>query len=424
METCSNCGAPVRPGAKFCTGCGNRLNDVDTSGSGPSGWNETAPVEDAPPAGEPTVGRVVSTRVVSDGDTVPVSEPTVVANEQPATTWTWGSLETDDPAARVPVTPADNSGQGSPASVAGEHPASEREPEPAPAPFNWSWETPSHGEPAAEATATEGDSHPIAEPMVDSSTENVFSYRPSHAPTVESRVTTEAVSTDDADTVTPPDVTEQVEPVSNHEADATGEDQADRAAREAEIADAPPPYDWRQSVTYGYEERSVPAAGAVSQSAVNNEATAPTVLADSDSYGDGSAQVGAAGPIDESSAIARPESSDPSEVETRVLALLDELRSLVPALGAESRTGVQSEVDSGTSDAAALALQVLDEATASAGDSGDLRSVLEAARTRPRDMDAVLDLVGRAGNLIDLLDERDRLVAAVDRAASTLRESS
>lgn len=36
METCTNCGASLRPGAKFCTTCGTRLNDMPTASN--DGW--------------------------------------------------------------------------------------------------------------------------------------------------------------------------------------------------------------------------------------------------------------------------------------------------------------------------------------------------------------------------------------------------
>lgn len=402
METCSNCGASVRPGAKFCTGCGNRLNDVDTGGSGPSGWNELAPVEDASPsneASEPAVGRVVSTRIVSGESPATIPEP-VTDGSAPATTWTWGSLETDDPAARVPVTPVDGSEPASSGADPSQEPATDTSP--ASEPFQWSWDTPSSGEPADEANATEVDSPPIAEPMADSPPDNVLSYRPSNAPTAEP-----------ADSVT------------SLEAETSDEDQADRNAREAEIADMPPPYDWRQSVSYGYKEKSLSAADVVSDAVIppverNGEEPSPSGPAASDNVGDEPTRTVVDGPNDEPGSPAPFESNDPSEVENRVLGLLDELRSLIPALSADS-TGSQGQTDPGVGEAVSAAIQELDEAIASVGASSDLRAVLEAARTRPRDMDAVLDLVAHAESLLDLLDERDRLAAAIERAASTLR---
>jgi len=408
MDTCSNCGAPVRPGAKFCTGCGNRLNDVDTSGSGPSGWNETAPVVENPPADEPTVGRVVSTRIVSDGDRAdPAPEPTTVASAPPATDWAWGSLETDDPAARVPLTPADEGEPASPDSIARDEPApmSGPAPNPAPEPFQWSWGASTTTEPADEANANASangdDSRTIAEPMVGSPPEDTHSYRPSSSETADSPADTNVSDSDAADDAATPT---PLEPVADVEANAPAEDQADRDEREAELADAAPPYDWRQSVTYGYEEKSPSKATIASVDATGAEFKEPAPAA-SVAVADTTEQAGS------------------TTAEARALDLLDELQSLIPTLSGEA-AGTQDQIDNPMGDAVNAAIRELDQSRAGVDASGDLRAVLEAAKTRPRDMDAVLDLVGQAGRLIDLLDERDRLAAAIEQAASSLREAT
>ena len=377
METCSNCGASVRPGAKFCTGCGNRLNDVDTSGSGSSGWNETAPVENAPSSDESSVGRVVSTRILSDGADTPVPESTGVANEQPATTWTWGSLETDDPAARVPVTPVEGSGQSSSSAVSDRDPATATSS--ASEPFQWSWDRPSNAEPAAEATATEDDARPVSEPMADASLDTSLTYRPSDSPTADAG----------GDAVAAPDA---VEPAST-----------------------PPPYDWQQSATYAYGGNGSPAGEADAAGSSDRERGEPAAATSISSNGDGSGLAGLPGSTDS---------------ETRVLDLLDQLRSLIPELAASRTTGSDTSADATGGQPAEREGRIsdvisdLERAREGVGASDDLRAVLEAATSRPRDMDVVLDLVGRAGNLIDLLDERDRLVAAIEQATSALRASS
>lgn len=43
MDTCTNCGAVLRPGAKFCTTCGTRLNDAPTDNTG---WGNAVPSAD------------------------------------------------------------------------------------------------------------------------------------------------------------------------------------------------------------------------------------------------------------------------------------------------------------------------------------------------------------------------------------------
>lgn len=42
METCTNCGQALRPGAKFCTTCGTRLNETSTT---PGGWGNQSVAE-------------------------------------------------------------------------------------------------------------------------------------------------------------------------------------------------------------------------------------------------------------------------------------------------------------------------------------------------------------------------------------------
>lgn len=41
METCTNCGASLRPGAKFCTTCGTRLNETSAPSTNYQGWGAT-----------------------------------------------------------------------------------------------------------------------------------------------------------------------------------------------------------------------------------------------------------------------------------------------------------------------------------------------------------------------------------------------
>jgi hypothetical protein len=76
MEKCPNCGAAVRPGAKFCTSCGTRLT-------------ETPAPSTATPAQEPPAA-TESTEV-----TTPVAEPEQAsANGDPYATWGTPSGET------------------------------------------------------------------------------------------------------------------------------------------------------------------------------------------------------------------------------------------------------------------------------------------------------------------------------------------
>jgi hypothetical protein len=89
MRTCSNCGATVREGAKFCTSCGTRLNDTDGASqedtwSGPANDDSTS----TPTTGEtgaPVEGDVAAT--AADAST----------SGQEGFSWSWSSSanETD-----------------------------------------------------------------------------------------------------------------------------------------------------------------------------------------------------------------------------------------------------------------------------------------------------------------------------------------
>lgn len=54
MERCSNCGAATRPGAKFCTSCGTRLNlDQDSAQPASASWNDEASTQETQVATPP-----------------------------------------------------------------------------------------------------------------------------------------------------------------------------------------------------------------------------------------------------------------------------------------------------------------------------------------------------------------------------------
>jgi hypothetical protein len=133
MFTCSNCGASVREGARFCTSCGTRLNDT-TGASAESTWDASTSAESVTPAedGSAATDEATATRVnlASDesaaeassvtetSDVSPAEDPVgnsldeigTPADDTPAPddafTWSWGKpVDTDE-------TPSsDNNGQ-------------------------------------------------------------------------------------------------------------------------------------------------------------------------------------------------------------------------------------------------------------------------------------------------------------------------
>ena len=109
--------------------------------------------------------------------------------------------------------------------------------------------------------------------------------------------------------------------------------------------------------------------------------------------------------------ISPVESARTTDAAARAMALVDELRALLPALSAPA-PNVASIADDLE---AALAADGDDAADRSA-----LRSALLAARDRPRDIDTVLDLTGRVDAMLSLLAAHDRAVAAIERAVGAL----
>lgn len=92
METCTNCGATLRSGAKFCTTCGTRLNEMPTTSNDGWGTPRTEPQNDSQ---ETTVLQSVQ----------PQGAPST-SNSAQAPTDSWSSAygtqasSSDDPASR------------------------------------------------------------------------------------------------------------------------------------------------------------------------------------------------------------------------------------------------------------------------------------------------------------------------------------
>lgn len=140
----------------------------------------------------------------------------------------------------------------------------------------------------------------------------------------------------------------------------------------------------------------------------------------------------------DSTGIADERASDSTAGNARDRAeqLIDELRGLLPTLalsgstasgGSDSGAGANVAAGSVAGTGTGPNLQpVIDELTAArpqAGSFDDLRTALEKARTNPRDVDTMLDLVGRVDDLIALLDSQDRLNDAAGHAIDQLRQA-
>jgi hypothetical protein len=106
MEKCSNCGGAVRPGAKFCTSCGTRLNNDPAPEQ--SGWSQGASAQETQVA--------AATPAVRPNETAPSAEtaPESTSREDGAaestqfSTWrhsnsSWGAASDTTPSSTSPA---------------------------------------------------------------------------------------------------------------------------------------------------------------------------------------------------------------------------------------------------------------------------------------------------------------------------------
>jgi hypothetical protein len=310
MERCPNCGAPARPGAKFCTTCGFRLSESSAT-SDPAADEATAdPSRALPP---------------NPDDDSPLSPTVDEFGQDPAAAAASGEIGETDRATANDGLPAQDSEDEAPADA--DQVLSSSWPAPEAAAWSSEWQT--------------GDNSSETEPEPDRSAEP--------AP----------------------------------EADA--------------IAAWPPP---PASIELEAEEEVESSIENVDEQAPANEFGEPP----------------------SSEAIPLPASGyeSPSDAAARAASLLDELRALLPELSAPAPAPA-ADLEPIAADLEA-AIAALDEAEAA--EQAALRVAMDEARTRPRDIDTVLDLSRRVDAVIALIDAHDRCVAAIERAVTALRGGS
>jgi hypothetical protein len=101
--------------------------------------------------------------------------------------------------------------------------------------------------------------------------------------------------------------------------------------------------------------------------------------------------------------------------------LIDELRGLIQSIAGSEASPVEPETVTAGGPVVQPAIDELEAARPSAGQFDKLRTALENARSNRRDVDTMLDLVGRVDDLIALLDAQDRLDDAVGHAIGQLK---
>jgi len=154
-----------------------------------------------------------------------------------------------------------------------------------------------------------------------------------------------------------------------------------------------------------------------SQAALAEEFEAPPVVGPA-SWEETVAAVSALQQREEAPApvITGPVEAGAGEPLKRAEELLVQLRALLPQLAARGAVAVDPEVVAAGLEAAREEL-AMKRATFDA-----LGEVAERARNHPRDLDVMLDLVARAGDIIELKAAYTRALAAIDDALAALRK--
>jgi len=393
MERCPNCGSSVRIGAKFCTTCGFRLPSeapappVAASSRSPFDTTSTASVSNRWPIPEsPAVVPVpeppVAPEVVEDDPPIPqmaeLVAPPAAPVEDPAAFTGWptygngfssrpGWNEEQSADAETP-TPADLTGESDVKSVEDAISA-------------WT------GIPAEAQSDTASDlADAIAEEVtatdIDTPADSLAwfdSIEPENNPVDESSLPERIVgSVENPHTGEYEEFLNQIDPA---------ESQTSIESSEPETAAA-------DSVEGELTDESIP----VDDTGAIDEPTLTT--------GTVAATTGAA-------ATSVATASDPA---IRAFALLEELKSLLPQLDGSSATaGVNiDEIVAELSNARSLSEE-------EKINMQSLRAAIATAQARPRDVDVMLDLVSRSGEIAALFMAHDAYAEAIDRAIDKLK---
>jgi hypothetical protein len=92
MQTCSNCGASIREGAKFCTSCGTRLNDSATTTT--SAWEAPASGTTATDTSSTTETPSWASSASSESETSASTTASAEGKNEGGFSWSWGSPST------------------------------------------------------------------------------------------------------------------------------------------------------------------------------------------------------------------------------------------------------------------------------------------------------------------------------------------
>lgn len=469
METCSNCGAVARPGAKFCTVCGSRLDTRESTTTPTITTAATDAATTTSPAA--TTDQNTSWR---EPDSSSASETTEGASSPAASqTWSWGT------SARTEATDESPSDAGNAPEPSADTTSTST--------FSWSWgqgaqddggeSQPSTDAPAdtqaaadldepnptvdVDASSASRQSSDFAEERTDSEEQAAHlttptdddvsgeSSTPLAAPETtaaetaseESAVETEAIRADESEIATGSDDEsgEQLETLSSWAARWNADEEATSADNQS--SSEPVDFDTSLSPMEGAPGGLQPDEDEAPETTV--DATPPGIEGAPGGLQPEDEAAGADEPVlhgiegapagdqdaldplvgmephDEPQAFSPAAAhDDTTDARTRAEQLIDELRDLIPTLG----MGATAATSGASTDLASIASD-LEDARPQPDTADDLRALLERARSNPRDIDSMLDLVNHAGNLLEVLDSRDKLDAAVGDAINRLRES-
>jgi hypothetical protein len=372
METCPNCGAIARPGAKFCTTCGTRL------GGSASPVQQT--INTASPSPEPAS-----------------SSPSGSEHVEP-----WGPAKATIAPAQEPASPAAHDSKDG-----GE----------------WDWPAPFASASMSEARNEEAGSHPG-----DVDTTSALTDAPPSGPA------TPTAGQEDSETLSAWAATWNAEagawspsPDTNDDADLTapeGESEGIEGAPAGMTSpDQPdeslPTLPDTGTLEMPDEEPGDPDFTGIEGAPggdpevldVDADDTAPAdeepAPASASQPAEGSAESAPDAPVAPSSGAAGIDMPT-GGLQARAVSLLNELRDLLPLLAGTEEGSVPNP---------AAILAPLKEIPGPSMVGGDaLRAAIEAARANPRDLYAMMELGQHTGEMLALLDERDHLRAAIDAA--------
>ena len=382
MNTCSNCGATLKPDAKFCTTCGTRLNQAASTNDG---WN-------TPRATENTDTQETSV-IESVSPSAPAESTSITGNDSQKAFVRWtsaysntsSSSSADDPASRFISALEDQDSSATNETDVAEEPEAEKvDPAstwvtPTPSTSTWNYQASTEKPAEAESTGTTSQddwkapstwgqfrADPEPATVEDEAEEEVATAPEAPDGPIGGQPSAPIVVADNYDESEDDDEVIALEaPELNDEEDEVDDDDFDE-----ELAGEPDAAGFRDG---GFDEVD---------------------------YLSG----------DENIAVSGPSSPklDPNDARARAIELVDELRRMMRMMPG-----------GGQQDAGAAAM-ALTEASLNVSDFSDVREVLEELQENARDIQALSNLARKSDKIEMLLNEHASMAEAIETALREL----